>query len=305
MGEWCVDPATGQVMRNGESTRVEARTMRLLVCLAERRGEVVSIEELLDQVWPEVEVSPDSVYQAVASLRRVLGDDSKQPAYIATVPRLGYRMVAAVSPWAEAGTARANGAAAGAATERTPAPGGIWPRLMALTLAALVLCGTALYYKMRDRSTRVARESAVRATASETPVSPAPEKTVGVLPLLDLTEGMKEEEFADGMTEELIDKLSLVPGVRVTPPTSAFYYKGKQVPVAEIAKVLGVAYIVDGSVRKSGPRVRLALRLTRADTGYVMWTETYDRGFDDRLKLQDEIAGAVAKAMQASIEERK
>lgn len=279
--------------------------MRLLVCLAERPGQVVSIEELLDQVWPEVEVSPDSVYQAVASLRRVLGDDSRQPAYIATVPRLGYRMVATVSPWAEGTTASANGEAAGPATEHSPTQGGIWLRLMALTLAALVLGGTALYYKMRDRSMRGARESAVRASASEPPVSPAPEKTVGVLPLLDLTEGMKEEEFADGMTEELIDKLSLIPGVRVTPPTSAFYYKGKQVPVAEIAKALGVAYIVDGSVRKSGPRVRLAVRLTRADTGYVIWTQTYDRGFDDRLKLQDEIAGAVAKAMQSSIEERK
>ena len=73
--------------------------MRLLVCLAERAGEVVSIEDLLNQVWSEVIVSPDSVYQAVASLRRVLGDDPKQPTYIETVPRLGYRMVATVSPW--------------------------------------------------------------------------------------------------------------------------------------------------------------------------------------------------------------
>jgi len=73
--------------------------MRLLLCLAARAGDIVSIEELLEQVWPDVVVSPDSVYQAVASLRRILGDDSKKPSYIATVPRRGYRMVAPVAPW--------------------------------------------------------------------------------------------------------------------------------------------------------------------------------------------------------------
>jgi transcriptional activator of cad operon len=75
--------------------------MRLLLCLAEHAGEVVSIDDLLNQVWPDVAVSPDSVYQAVASLRRLLGDDPKQPTYIATVPRLGYRIVATVAPWAD------------------------------------------------------------------------------------------------------------------------------------------------------------------------------------------------------------
>ena len=73
--------------------------MKLLLCLAERAGEVVSIEDLLNQVWAGVNVAPDSVYQAVASLRRLLGDDPKQPTYIATVARQGYQMVATVSPW--------------------------------------------------------------------------------------------------------------------------------------------------------------------------------------------------------------
>src|SRR5260221_255406 len=81
--------------------RQEERTMRLLLCLAERAGEVVSIEDLLDRVWPEVIVTPDSVYQAVATLRRLLGDDPRRPRYIATAPRLGYRMVAVVTPWTE------------------------------------------------------------------------------------------------------------------------------------------------------------------------------------------------------------
>jgi transcriptional activator of cad operon len=117
-----------------------------------------------------------------------------------------------------------------------------------------------------------------------------------------LTEHMAAEEFADGMTEELIDKFSKIPGLRVTPPTSSFYYKGKQIPLAEIAKSLGVAYVLDGSVRKSGTSVRIAARLIRADSGYVVWSETYDHPFDDVVMIQDDIASAVTKALRASIE---
>ena len=122
-------------------------------------------------------------------------------------------------------------------------------------------------------------------------------KSVAVLPFLDLTEKMKEEEFADGMTEELIDRLNKMPGFRVPAPTSSFYFKGKQLPVADIARTLDVAYVLDGSVRRSGARVRIAARLIRAADGYVVWSESYDRSFDDVLKVQDDIAGEVAKAV--------
>src|SRR5215813_9137497 len=108
VGAWCVNPATCEIVRDGNTVRLEVRTMRLLVCLAERGGSVVSIDDLLKQVWPEVIVTSDSVYQAVASLRRVLGDDPKQPTYIATVPRLGYRMVATVGPWPDQSVSQAN-----------------------------------------------------------------------------------------------------------------------------------------------------------------------------------------------------
>src|SRR5882757_624564 len=101
IGDWHVNPTYGQISRGGEVVRLEARTMRLLLCLAQRAGEVVSIDDLLNEVWSGVVVTQDSVYQAVASLRRLLGDDARQPAYIATVPRLGYRMVASVSPWVD------------------------------------------------------------------------------------------------------------------------------------------------------------------------------------------------------------
>jgi len=141
-------------------------------------------------------------------------------------------------------------------------------------------------------------------------VSPPP-KSIAVLPFLDLTDEMSEEPFADGMTEELIDKLSKIPDLRVPPPTSSFYFKGKlwprshgtpQVTIADVAKTLGVTYVLDGSVRKSGGRLRVDARLVRADNGYVVWSEIYDRPFNDILMVQDDIAGEVTKALRASIE---
>lgn len=266
--------------------------MRLLLCLAEHPGEVLSIEDLLQQVWSGVNVAPDSVYQAVTSLRRVLGDDPKRPAYIETVPRLGYRMVAIVGPWSDASAV-------------TPAPTGVTqtgtttqtqrkPRrkllitVIPLTALCLVLAGLLINRKLLQRV------AAIRQT----------QNSVAVLPFLDLTDAMNEEPFADGMTEELIDKLSRVPDLRVPSPTSSFYFKGKKLTVSEIATKLGVAYVLDGSVRKSGNRLRVAARLIRADNGYVIWSESYDRRFEDRLWVQDDIAGEVTKALETAIENR-
>jgi transcriptional activator of cad operon len=281
IGDWCVNPASGEISRDGETARVEARTMRLLVCLAEHAGEVVSVEELLNQVWTGVTVSQDSVYQAVASLRRLLGDDPKQPAYIATVPRLGYRMVATVGPWVDPPVAPAASFVAARPGRRLRA-GLAWTAGLAI---CLVLVAAVVFHGKTTNSVTAAQ----------------PQKSIAVLAFLDLTDGMSHETFADGMTEELIDKLSKIPGLQVAAPTSSFYYKGKQTSVPEIAKALGVAYVLDGSVRKSGDRLRVATRLIRADNGYVVWSETYDRPFRDLLMVQDDIAGEVTKALKASI----
>ena len=271
--------------------------MRLLLCLAEHAGEVVSIDDLLSHVWSDVIVSPDSVYQAVTSLRRLLGDDPKQPTYIATVPRQGYRMVAKVGAWADEsapGLSQENPASRAAGARKVgrftlfSSAGFMWAAGVVLLLALVVLAASQ-FRRANNPTSAVAAQS---------------QKSVAVLPFLDLTEGMKEEEFADGMTEELIDKLSKIPGLQVPAPTSSFYFKGKQIPVADIARTLGVIYILDGSVRKSGGRLRVAARLMRADSGYVIWSETYDRPFNDILMVQDDIAGEVTKALQESIEGR-
>src|SRR5450631_3726708 len=99
IGAWRVDPALDEISQDGTSVKLEPRTMRLLDYLAENAGQVLSVEQLLDQVWKDVVVTPNSVYHAVAELRRVLGDDPKEPSYIANVLRRGYRLVAPVAPW--------------------------------------------------------------------------------------------------------------------------------------------------------------------------------------------------------------
>jgi transcriptional activator of cad operon len=261
IGDWDVDPTTSQISRKGETVRLEARTMRLLMYLADRAGETVSIDELLKEVWPGVIVTSDSVYQAIASLRRDLGDDSKQPEYIATVPRLGYKMVAIV----------------GDATEPPALTAPRRGRPLGLLIGGVICLAVAAVYGIRG--------------AGRTPDS------IAVVPFLDLTDGMSHEYFADGMTEEVIDKLSKVPGLRVAAPTTSFYLQNKPIAILDIAHKLGVTYVLDGSVRKSETMYRVAARLSRGDDGLVVWSETYDRPSGDMLAVQDDIATQVSKAI--------
>ncbi|HEY2819493.1 MAG TPA: winged helix-turn-helix domain-containing protein [Candidatus Acidoferrum sp.] len=297
IGDWLVDPASNEISRTGQTARLEVRAMRLLLCLADHAGEVVSIEDLLNHAWSGVIVSSDSVYQAVTSLRRQLGDDAKQPTYIETVPRLGYRMVAKVRPLTEATDAPgASQSSTHVERARSPvdaaAPAASRARAgLAVAIAAAVCIGLVAISLLHAGNGSVAASPQNVATQQ-------PEKSIAVVPFLDLTEGMVEETFADGMTEELIDKLSKVHELMVPSATASFYYKGRKIPVADLAKSLGVIYLLDGSVRKSGSRVRVAARLIRADNGYVMWTETYDRAFDDILMVQDDIANKVTAALE-------
>jgi transcriptional activator of cad operon len=300
IGDWCVDPASGQISRQGETARLEARAMRLLLCLAEHAGEVVSIDDLLNQVWTGVIVSPDSVYQAVTSLRRTLGDNPRQPVYIATAPRLGYRMVATVEPW----TDRPNGQTAGNDVATTSSGKAALRLSSGLVLAVIGAFGVALVIAGLGAAFvafLIHGKVSVQRPAETASVVAQPQNAIAVLPFLDLTQGMKEEEFADGMTEELIDKLSKIPGLQVSSATASFYFKGKQIPVADIAKSLGVIWVLDGSVRKSGTWMRVDARLMRADNGYVVWSETYDQPMTNLLMVQDDIASAVAKALRVSI----
>jgi TolB-like protein/DNA-binding winged helix-turn-helix (wHTH) protein len=271
VGDWRVDPRLGEIARDGRSVRLEARSMRLLVHLAARAGEVVRIDDLLEQVWAGVVVTPDSVYQAVTSLRRSLGDDAKKPAYIATVPRLGYRMVARVEPWRDA-----------------PAPAAVargdvrWRRVGAAAAVAAVLAGTLAWATFRAHA-----------------VASAP-LSIAVLPFLDLTsQAMDETYVADGMTEEVIDDLGALPNVHVRCAAETLHGKEASLPVTDVARALGVAYVLDGSVRRSEATYRVAARLLHAGDGHVVWTRSYDRPLGDVVALQKDLAGEITRSLQA------
>jgi transcriptional activator of cad operon len=273
IGDWCVDPNAGLISRDGEAVRLEARTLRLLLDLAQHPGEVVSIDDLLDRVWTGVIVTPDSVYQAVTSLRRLLGDDPKRPRYIATVPRLGYRLIAEVAPWTG-----------------EPAPRLRRPRgrvALALSILALVVAATGAVLIVGQ--TVHDRRAAIAAARQPT--------TVGVLAFLDLTPDMDQLPLADDLTEGLIDKLAKNPRLRTPGFRASLVLRGKHLAPAQSAKTLGVAYLVDGSLRRQGDHVRIAARLIRADTGFVIWSQDYFRPVADTFAVQDAIAASVGQAL--------
>jgi TolB-like protein/DNA-binding winged helix-turn-helix (wHTH) protein len=304
VGEWRVDPSLDEISQGAHLVKLEPRTMRLLLCLAERAGEVVSIQQLLDHVWPEVVVTHDSVYQSVAALRRTLGDHSREPSYIANVPRRGYRLVAPVAPWpaTPAAPPAAPVADAGSATAPATQPPRVaragarlhWIRY-ALAIALVVAIASAFTIRLRPD-----RPAAWLAQAPPSTAAPS-DKSIAVLPFVDMSEQRDEEFFADGMAEEIIDRLASVPELRVPARTSSFYFKGQSKKITDIARELHVAHVLEGSVRKSGDRLRVTAELVRADTGYHVWSETYDRQLRDVFRVQDEIANAVVQTLQITL----
>jgi TolB-like protein/DNA-binding winged helix-turn-helix (wHTH) protein/Tfp pilus assembly protein PilF len=307
IGAWRVDPALDEISKDGSTVKLERRAMQLLVCLAEHAGQVVSVEQLLDKVWTGVVVTPDSVYHAVAALRRVLGDNSKEPTYIANVPRRGYRLVAPVKAWPD--------------PPRTPIENARRPSIGRVN-AIIALLGLGSYWRRFAIALSIVLVGALgyvvdrvwlfRHVANEPPVAtliPAAalhqpaisEKSIAVLPFVDMSEKKDQEYLADGMAEEIIAMLVKVPNLHVPARTSSFYFKGKSEDIPNIARKLLVTYILEGSVRKFGDRLRITAQLVRADNGYSLWAETYDRDMHDVFRVQDDIANAVVQALQITL----
>jgi serine/threonine-protein kinase len=151
----------------------------------------------------------------------------------------------------------------------------------------------------------IGRRSVHDATQAVAPPSPAAPgvspPSIAVLPFVDMSEQRDQEYFSDGLSEELISLLTKAADLRVPARTSCFYFKGRQATVAEIAKALSVEHLLEGSVRKAGDRVRITVQLVRADNGYHLWSETYDRRLDDIFEVQGEIAGAVVATLKATL----
>jgi TolB-like protein/Flp pilus assembly protein TadD len=145
-----------------------------------------------------------------------------------------------------------------------------------------------------------ARVAGVNAEPAAAPYTIS-DRSIAVMPFVDMSEKKDQEYFSDGLSEELIGMLSKVPDLRVPASSSSFFFKGKPTSLAEIAKTLRVANVLEGSLRKSGNQLRITAQLTRVDTGYQIWTESYDREFKDIFKVQRDIAASVVKALQLKL----
>jgi len=204
----------------------------------------------------------------------------------------------------------ATGAPTGAAGAAAPARnskrrGSIWRSRPAMLVIAAVVLGTGYYAEDRYR---LAHPAAIppgglgpHARSVASLQSAVPEKSVAVLPFVNMSSDKEQEYFSDGLSEELINLLAKIPELRVSARTSSFYFKGKPTMIADVARALGVANVLEGSVRKSGNTVRVTAQLVRASNGYPIWSDTYDRPLNDIFKIQDDIAASVINGLKLSL----
>jgi TolB-like protein/DNA-binding winged helix-turn-helix (wHTH) protein/Flp pilus assembly protein TadD len=329
-----VERATVKSAQQPAAVQVERKVMEVLVCLARSPGRVVTKDELVREVWDGRFVSDDVVWRSVRELRRALGDETRAPRYIETIPRRGYRLLAPVAEIPEttgAATARTGAEEARepdppdpptgvtlAAEAAGPAPGlppaaaapiAVRPRAallprrsprlaavgagLALALFAVLSLAAAWWLGAR-RSAGPAGRAGHPGTA---PVR------LAVLPLANLGGDAGEEYFADGLTEELISRLgSWRPGrLAVVGRTSVMALKGQAGDAAEIGRRLGVAYLLEGGVRRDGERARVTVRLVRAADGTTLWSERQDVELRRTLEAESAIAERVARGLAGEL----
>jgi TolB-like protein len=253
---------------------------------------------------PETDADVPDAFSAAQWTRLHNGD--VRPAFVERVLRL-------LSPEAAHAPGGVRSPAAPAvpptgAAPRRPAPSPAAPRptqRVLVLIAAVAVIGVG--YFALDKVWLSKRSATDAQTSSSTfqggtPLQGAiPEKSIAVLPFVDMSEKKDQEYFSDGLSEELIDLLAQVQDLRVPARTSSFAFKGKADDVTSIAQKLRVAQVLEGSVRKAGNTLRVTVQLIRADNGYHLWSRTYDRDIKDIFKVQDEIAAAVVEVLKAKL----
>ena len=276
--------------------RIPPKAFDVLRYLVENPGRLVTQDELLEALWSETYVNPEILRKYILDIRRILGDRPDKPVFIETVTKRGYRFIAPVAEDTEA--APASLPAPDAEAKQTPAsdPVGVQREsrlhkggLYAIAIpAVLTLIATAMaVYFWPARNKPIARA--------------LNNSSIAVLPFADLSPGKDQEYFSDGLTEELIDDLAKVPGLKVVARSSAFQFKGRNEDLRAVGRKLGVANVLEGRVRKEGNQVRITAELIKADDGFQLWSETYDREVSHIFAAQDEIALAVASALQVKL----
>ena len=291
IGDWLADPRYDSLVRGTERVKLEPRTMRLLMRLAQAPGNVVSQDELLESVWTGLVVGPASVYQSMSQLGKMLGDVEEPARYIETVARKGYRLIAKVGrpepPAPDAGQPGGDspGTQPGSIPEAAPAGAQVkWPwRWVALAAAGALTVMIALWQFLP-------RNAASQQFAS-----------IAVLPFIDLTEGHTQQLFCDGLTEETSSWLAQIPSLRVVARTSAAVYGDRKKGALDIGRELKITHLLYGSLRKSGNKLRITVQLVDTSSGFELWTESYNEEDGDVLKVQESIARKVAGNLELRI----
>src|SRR6266478_4548783 len=285
-----LDLRAGELRKRGVKLRLQGQPLQVLAILLQSAGSLVTREELRSQLWPaDTFVDFDhSLHNAVGRIREVLGDSAEIPRYIETLPRRGYRFIAPVEEVQAPRISEANGDKTREAVAVAPptARQSKTRAALALTLLILTASGSAFWL--------------VRAVSRPASAAP-PLRSIAVLPLANLSGDPSQEYFADGMTEQLITDLAKVSALRVISRTSVMRYKSTKKGLPEIAKELNVEAIVEGSVMRSGNRVRITAQLLHAPTDKHLWAEAYERDLGDVIKLQNEVAQAIAQQVRAQL----
>ena len=273
VGEWRVAPELNSLERDGHSVHVEPKIMQVLVTLAERPGTVLSKEHILRQVWPETFVSEEVLTRSISELRRVFADNPREPAYIQTIPKGGYRLLApVVTEGVDRGTINTSW----------------WGRKRwGLAIAAGVVLLGALSFYFTNRRQHAESRSRISSLA--------------VLPLTNLSSDASQDYFTDGLTDELTTRLAKISALRVISRTSVMHYKGSTKTTPEIARELNVDALLVGSVLRSGDRVRISAQLIQAGSDKNVWTESYERDLHDILALQADVARTVAEEIKIQV----
>src|SRR5579864_6486044 len=275
-----LDLRASELRKHGVKLRLQGQPLQVLATLLKHSGDLVTREELRDQIWPaDTFVDFDhSLHNAIARIREALGDSAQSPQYIETLPRRGYRFIGQVEEVAAEPGDEDEQNTSLAPKQRTKV-------LAILTAAALTLALALWTVPMFSHGTGT--HSAIR--------------SIAVLPLQNLSGDASQEFFVDGMTEELITDLAKLSSLRVTSRTSVMRYKGTKKGLPEIARDLNVDGIVEGSVMRSGNRVRVTAQLLNAPKDQHLLAESYERDLGDVLSLQSEVARAIAERVRAQI----
>ena len=294
LGDWQVYPLRNLLVGPRGEIHIEPKVMQVLVCLASNPGEVVERDKLLDDLWDGRAFSDEPLTRCIVALRHALGDSPKDPEYIQTIPKSGYRLVCPVESLEQKtddADVDSNGTSA---TLQTSTPTG--RRRFALPAVLGLILIAALY--VAYRSTLMNPTESPTLTVEGAILSEPPVHSIAVLPFVAMSPGRDDEYFSDGISEELLNVLSKLPGLRVVARTSSFQFKGENRDIIDIGKQLNVGLVLEGSVRKAGPQVRITTQLIDASNGFNLWSETYDRELENIFAVQDEVSAAIVMALR-------